>query len=183
MWSKQPTQTQTGSTGYSPAPSQSNAGASGSSFNSAPVRPSAAPSAPSASGVASLGASVHVKGQISGAEDLQIDGKVEGPIVLEGQRLTVGRTGQLHSEIRAREVVVYGKVTGNLHAKDRVEIKRDGSVIGDISTARISIEDGAYFKGRIEIERTGSGSSSPAPSTTSSSHSPELATVGAGEKN
>lgn len=183
MWSKQPTQTQTGSTGYSPAPSQGNAGSSGSSFSSAPARLSVAPSAPSASGAACLGSSVHVKGHISGAEDLQIDGKVEGPVALEGQRLTVGRTGQLHSEVRAREVVVYGKVTGNLHARDRVEIKRDGSVIGDINTARISIEDGAYFKGRIEIERTGSSSSASAPSTISSSHSAELATVGAGEKN
>jgi cytoskeletal protein CcmA (bactofilin family) len=84
---------------------------------------------------------------------LQVDGKVEGPVALAGQRLTVGRTGTLSSEVIAREVVVYGKLTGNLRASDRVEIKKDGSVIGDITTSRISIEDGAYFKGRIEIER------------------------------
>lgn len=130
------------------------------------------PSAPSARNLACLGETVHVKGQISGAEDLQIDGKVDGPVSLEGQRLTVGRTGQLHSEISAREVVVYGKVNGNVHARDRVEIKKDGSVIGDINTARISIEDGAYFKGRIEIEHAGSSSSS------SSSSSAELVGVG-----
>jgi cytoskeletal protein CcmA (bactofilin family) len=174
MWSKQPTQTQTGSTGYSPSPSQNYPATSGSSFNSTSGTKQS--STPSSHNQACLGASVHVKGHISGAEDLQIDGKVEGPGVLEGQRLTVGRSGQLHSEIRAREVVVYGKVIGNLHAKDRVEIKKDGSVVGDINTTRISIEDGAYFKGRIEIERTGSSSSSSTAS--SSSASPELVGVG-----
>jgi cytoskeletal protein CcmA (bactofilin family) len=116
---------------------------------------------PSARNTACLGASIEVKGRISGEEDLQVDGKVEGPVALNGQRLTVGRTGQLSSEITAREVVVYGKVTGNLRARDRVEIKKDGSVVGDIWTARISIEDGAYFKGRIEIERSKSASESP----------------------
>ena len=85
---------------------------------------------------------------------MQIDCKVEGPIALQGQKLIAGRSAQLHSEIAAREVVVYGKVQGNLRAQDRVEIKKDGSVVGDITTARISIEDGAYFKGRIEIERS-----------------------------
>src|SRR5216684_1820566 len=89
-----------------------------------------------------------------GTEDLQIDGKVDGPISLRGHELTVGRTAELTSEIHARGVVVYGKVTGNLHARDRVDVKSDGSVIGDISTARISIEDGAQFKGRIEIDPT-----------------------------
>jgi len=94
-----------------------------------------------------------VKGEISSGEDLQIDGKVEGTISLQGHRLTIGRTAELSSEITASEVIVYGKAVGNLHARDRVEIKKDGEMIGDITTARISIEDGAYFKGRIEIER------------------------------
>jgi len=101
-----------------------------------------------------LGSSIEIKGKVTGEEDLQIDGKVEGSVVLNGQRLTVGRSGKLNSEIFAREVVVYGNLTGNVHASDRVEIKKDGSVTGDITTARISVEDGAYFKGRIEIERT-----------------------------
>lgn len=111
------------------------------------------PSAPMARDLATLGASLTIKGQIIGEEDLQIDGKVEGPITLNGHRLTIGRSAQLHSEVSAREVVVYGKASGNLHARDRVEIKKDGEVHGDIITSRISIEDGAYFKGRIEIER------------------------------
>ena len=94
-----------------------------------------------------------MKGEISSDEDLQVDGKVDGPILLRGHRLTVGRTAQLNSEITASEVIVYGNASGNLHARDRVEIKKDGQVIGNITTKRISIEDGAYFKGRIEIDR------------------------------
>jgi cytoskeletal protein CcmA (bactofilin family) len=85
---------------------------------------------------------------------LQIDGKVDGPISLRGHELIVGSTAQLNSEIRAGEVVVAGKVVGNVHARGRVDIRKDGSVNGDISTARISIEDGAHFKGRIEIDPT-----------------------------
>jgi cytoskeletal protein CcmA (bactofilin family) len=107
-----------------------------------------------ARGQARLGSSLQIKGQITGTEDLQIDGKVDGPISLRGHELIVGSTAQLTSEIHARQVIVYGKVIGNLHARDRVDVKSDGSVIGDISTARISIEDGAQFKGRIEIDPT-----------------------------
>jgi cytoskeletal protein CcmA (bactofilin family) len=115
----------------------------------APVRPGY----PTSRNLACLGSTIVVKGEISGDEDLQIDGKIEGPISLQGHRLTIGRSAQLSSQALAREVIVYGKATGNLRASDRVEIKKDGEVTGDITTARISIEDGAYFKGRIEIER------------------------------
>jgi cytoskeletal protein CcmA (bactofilin family) len=122
-----------------------------------PVTPISAPSAvrpgsPTARNSARLGSSLQIKGQITGTEDLQIDGIVEGSISLRGHELTVGSTAQLKSEINAREVVVYGKVIGNLHARERVDVKKDGSVVGDISTARITIEDGAQFKGRIEID-------------------------------
>lgn len=144
MWTKQ---TQPEIPGSSPA-----------QWSGSPAGPLNAPAAmrpnsPIARNLACLGATIEVKGKITSEEDLQIDGKVEGPISLQGQRLTVGRTGQLNSEVTAREVAVYGKVTGNLCARDCVEIKKDGSVIGDITTARISIEDGAYVKGRIEIDR------------------------------
>lgn len=129
----------------------------------APVNVAASPrtSAPAARSLASLGSTIVVKGEISSDEDLQIDGKVEGNISLGGHRLTIGRGAHLNSEIHAREVIVYGSATGNLHARDRVEIKKDGQVIGDITTARISIEDGAHFKGSIEIERP----QSPFPET------------------
>src|SRR5690242_15077392 len=104
---------------------------------------------------ARLGASLHVKGEISGNEDLHIDGSVEGLIQLEDRKLTVGASAKLTADVMAREVVVYGSVKGNLRARDRIEIKKDGSVVGDLTTARIMIEDGAYFKGSIEIDKTG----------------------------
>jgi cytoskeletal protein CcmA (bactofilin family) len=103
---------------------------------------------------ARLGSSLHVKGEISGNEDLLIDGTVEGLIQLDERKLTVGATAKLTADIIAREVVVYGTVKGNLRAKDRIEIKKDGSVNGDLTTARIMIEDGAYFKGSIEIDKS-----------------------------
>jgi len=110
-------------------------------------------SAPTARNLAILGPGLTVKGQISGEEDLQIDGKVEGSILLKGQRLTVGQNGEIVSDVHAREVIVYGKVRGNLFAEDRIEVKKDGSVIGNITGGRVLIEDGAYLKGQIEIER------------------------------
>jgi cytoskeletal protein CcmA (bactofilin family) len=106
---------------------------------------------------ARLGSSLHVKGEISGDEDLHIDGTVEGLVQLEDRKLTIGATAKVTADIVAREVVVYGNVKGNLRARDRIEIKKDGSVVGDLTTARIMIEDGAYFKGSIEIDRAATG--------------------------
>jgi cytoskeletal protein CcmA (bactofilin family) len=103
---------------------------------------------------ARLGASLHVKGEISGNEDLLVDGSVEGLIQLDDRKLTIGATAKVTADIIAREVVVFGTVKGNLRAKDRIEIKKDGSVNGDLTTARIMIEDGAYFKGSIEIDKS-----------------------------
>src|ERR1700687_3296366 len=114
-------------------------------------------STPSGS-TARLGASLHVKGEISGNEDLHIDGSVEGLVQLEDRKLTVGASAKLTADVVAREVVVYGSVKGNLRARDRIEIKKDGSVVGDLTTARIMIEDGAYFRVSIEIDRTGASS-------------------------
>lgn len=119
--------------------------------------PSSLPSAPRTPVPASdrsarIGPSLLIKGHITGTEDLQIDGKVDGPISLNGHELTVGSTAQLNSEIQSGGVIVFGKIVGNLHARGRVDIRKDGSVIGDISAARITIEDGAQFKGRIEID-------------------------------
>jgi cytoskeletal protein CcmA (bactofilin family) len=107
------------------------------------------------SGIARLGSTLHVKGEITGNEDLLIDGSVEGLVQLEDRKLTVGASAKVTADVIAREVVVYGNVKGNLRARDRIEIKKDGSVVGDLTTARISIEDGAYFKGSIEIDKTG----------------------------
>ena len=111
-----------------------------------------------AGSTARLGASLHIKGEISGNEDLHVDGSVEGLIQLDDRKLTVGASAKVTADLVAREVVVYGSVKGNLRARDRIEIKKDGSVIGDLTTARIMIEDGAYFKGSIEIDRKGTES-------------------------
>ena len=115
------------------------------------LRPSATPSG----STARLGPSLHVKGEITGHEDLLVDGSIEGLIQLEDRKLTVGASAKVTADVISREVVVYGSVKGNLRAKDRIEIKKDGSVVGDLTTARIMIEDGAYFKGSIEIDKTG----------------------------
>jgi cytoskeletal protein CcmA (bactofilin family) len=117
-------------------------------------------SSSSTGGSARLGASLHVKGEITGNEDLTIDGSVEGLVHLEDRKLTVGASARVTADVIAREVVVYGNVKGNLRARDRIEIKKDGSVVGDLTTARIMIEDGAYFKGSIEIDKAGDASSS-----------------------
>ena len=118
------------------------------------------PATTSGGGTARLGASLHIKGEITGNEDLQIDGSVEGLVQLEDRKLTVGASARVTADIIAREVIVYGNVKGNLRARDRIEIKKDGSVVGDLTTARIMIEDGAYFKGSIEIDKAGDASSS-----------------------
>jgi cytoskeletal protein CcmA (bactofilin family) len=100
---------------------------------------------------ARVGAGLHVRGQIYGNEDLQVNGSVEGPIQLGNGKVTVGASGRIIGDIGAREIVVHGSITGNLRAVDHIEIKAAGSVLGDIETARIITEDGAHFKGSIEI--------------------------------
>jgi cytoskeletal protein CcmA (bactofilin family) len=102
---------------------------------------------------ATIGKSLFIKGEITGSESLFVDGKVEGSINLTGNRVTIGRNGQVAANITAREIVVLGKVRGNVTATDRVDIRAEGSLSGDVSAARISIEDGAFFKGGIDIRK------------------------------
>jgi cytoskeletal protein CcmA (bactofilin family) len=104
---------------------------------------------------ATIGKSLVIKGEVTGSESLYIDGRVEGSINLAGNRVTVGRNGVVAANITAREIVVLGKVRGNLTASDRVDIRSDGSLTGDVVAARISIEDGAFFKGGIDIRKAG----------------------------
>jgi cytoskeletal protein CcmA (bactofilin family) len=102
---------------------------------------------------ATISKGLFVKGEISGTESLFIDGKVEGSINLPGNRVTVGRNGQVAASVTAREVVILGKIRGNVSASDRVDIRAEGALTGDVAAARISIEDGAYFKGGIDIRK------------------------------
>jgi len=107
----------------------------------------------SAGDQATIGKGLFVKGEISGSESLFIDGKVEGSINLPGNRVTVGRNGQVAASVTAREIVILGKVRGNVSATDRVDIRAEGALTGDVAAARISIEDGAFFKGGIDIRK------------------------------
>ena len=109
---------------------------------------------------ATIGKSLVIKGEVTGSESLYIDGRVEGSINLSGNRVTIGRNGVVAANISAREIVVLGKVRGNLTASDRVDIRSDGSLTGDVVAARISIEDGAFFKGGIDIRKAGSAGAS-----------------------
>ena len=120
---------------------------------------------------ATIGKSLVIKGEVTGSESLYIDGRVEGSINLSGNRVTVGRNGVVAANINAREIVVLGKVRGNLTASDRVDIRSDGSLTGDVVAARISIEDGAFFKGGIDIRKAGS---KPEEVKSSASNTPEV---------
>lgn len=105
-------------------------------------------------GSATIGKAVMVKGQIYSREDLIIDGEVEGTVEAQEHRVTVGPNGKVHSAVKAREIVVLGSIHGNVEATDKIDIRKDAKLIGDIKTARIVIEDGAYFKGSIDITKS-----------------------------
>src|ERR1700720_184180 len=104
-------------------------------------------------GGAILGKSVILKGQIYGREDVTIDGEVEGTVELQEHRLTVGPNGKVRASIKARELVVLGTIHGDVETTDKIDIRKEAKLVGDIKTARIVIEDGAYFKGNIDIVR------------------------------
>jgi cytoskeletal protein CcmA (bactofilin family) len=106
------------------------------------------------SGLAQIGKSVVIKGELSGSEDLYVDGQVEGTIALKSNNLTVGPNGQVKAGVEAKGVIVQGKLEGNIQASDRVELRKSASVTGDIATQRISIEEGAFLKGKVDIHRT-----------------------------
>lgn len=113
------------------------------------------PKAPNSVGgeMAHLGKSVSIKGELSGSEDLYIDGQVEGAIELRGNQLQVGPNGRIKANVNAGSAIIQGKLEGNIRATDRVDLKQSAVVLGDIATQRISIEEGAYFKGGVDIEK------------------------------
>jgi cytoskeletal protein CcmA (bactofilin family) len=111
------------------------------------------PKPPAASSAAAIGASMIIKGDISSREELYVDGEVEGNLELQ-HRLTIGPRGKVRANIKAREVVIIGSVQGNVEVSDKITIHKNGSLIGDIKTAGIVIDDGAYFKGSIDIVKS-----------------------------
>lgn len=133
---------------------------------------------PASSSAAAIGSSMIIKGDIFSREELYVDGEVEGKLELQ-HRLTIGPRGKVKAQIRAREVVIAGSVQGNVEVSEKITIQRNGSLIGDIKTAGIVIDDGAYFKGSIDIvkpepTKAPKAASAPAPAAT---HAP--ATAGA----
>jgi cytoskeletal protein CcmA (bactofilin family) len=128
---------------------------------------------------ATIGKSLVIKGEVTGSESLYIDGRVEGAINLPGNRVTVGRNGQVQANINAKEVVILGKVKGNITASDRVDIRNEGSLTGDVVCQRISIEDGAYFKGGIDIRKPGAKDMNGAAKGESVQTEPQIAAANA----
>ncbi len=104
---------------------------------------------------AHIGKSVIIKGELSGSEDLYIDGQVEGSIELSGNRLIIGPHGQVRANVNAKGVVVQGKLDGNIRASERAELTKSAVAVGDIVAQRVAIEEGAYFKGKVDIQRDG----------------------------
>lgn len=102
-------------------------------------------------GLANIGKTVTIKGDVSGSEDLYIDGLLEGSIQLSGNSVTVGPNGRVKADVTARNLTVSGTLDGNVHASERTELRKTAVVNGDVQTRRIAIEEGAYFKGRLEI--------------------------------
>lgn len=100
---------------------------------------------------ATIGRSVVIKGDVSGAESLYIDGRIEGTINFTDSRVTIGRNAVVVANVTAKEVVVMGNVTGNIHCSDRLDIRSEGSLTGDVVTPRVSVEDGAVVKGSVEV--------------------------------
>ncbi len=104
-----------------------------------------------------IGKSVVIKGELSGSEDLTIEGHVEGKIDLKGNVLTIGPNGKIKAEVFAKAVVVLGEVTGNVTASEKVDIRDNGSVDGDIASPRVAIAEGAHFRGSVDMQRAGGG--------------------------
>jgi cytoskeletal protein CcmA (bactofilin family) len=128
---------------------------------------------PAQTGSATIGKAVMVKGQIFSREDLVIDGEVEGTVEAHDHRVTVGPNGKVQAGVKAREIVVLGSIQGNVEAADKIDIRKDARLVGDIKTSRIVIEDGAYFKGSIDIiKESGKQAARPAQSQPASAPAP-----------
>ena len=118
------------------------------------MRPTISDSSISAvSAQSTIGKTLLIKGEITGSGSVNIEGKVEGSIALPDDRVTVGRDGRVSASIAARDIVVLGEVLGSCKASDHLQIRNEGSLYGDIVVARISVEEGAYLTGSIDIQR------------------------------
>jgi cytoskeletal protein CcmA (bactofilin family) len=140
--------------------------------------------APMPSRTATIGKGVTITGQIYSREDLIIDGEIDGTIEANEHKITIGPNGKVKAAIKAKDIVVLGAVQGNVEASDKIDIKKDARLVGDIKTARISIEDGAIFKGSIDIVRVEAPKAAPKPqpiATPGGTQQSMAASAGSGE--
>lgn len=131
-------------------------------------------------GLAHIGKTISIQGDISGAEDIYVDGQIQGSIQLSGNSLTVGPNGRIHADVSAKNVVVGGTVEGNIQVTERTEMRKTAVVTGDVQTRRIAIEEGAYFKGKLEILAESKPQASPS-SAAAASAAPSSARSGPAE--
>jgi len=129
---------------------------------------------------AHIGKSVIIKGELSGSEDLYVDGQVEGNVELSGNRLIIGPHGQVRANVNAKGVIVQGKLDGNIRASERAELTKSAVVAGDIATQRVAIEEGAYFKGKVDIQRDGAKADGVKPAPTPGVSAAASAAAGSG---
>jgi cytoskeletal protein CcmA (bactofilin family) len=151
----------------------------------APVAPAHTPAAPTGGDFrpqhigrdnVNIGKSVVIKGELSGSEDLTIEGNVEGKIELRENTLTIGPNGKIRAEVFAKQVIVLGEVTGNVTASEKVDIRDNGSVDGDVTAPRVAIAEGAHFRGAIDMQQR---AAQPKPGAKDSASTPVAAKAGA----
>lgn len=188
MWKRddavKPTPAGGGVSGQAPTAPTQPANQSHSSAPAEPVRTVSDSHRGLEKGPVNIGKSVVIKGELNGSEDLTIEGHVEGKIELRQNVLTIGSNGKIKAQIFAKSVVIFGEVTGNVTASEKVDIRDNGSVDGDIAAPRVAIAEGAHFRGSIDMQRAGAkAESKPAQqSTTAPSSQAAPATAGAGSR-
>ena len=133
-------------------------------------------------GLANIGKTVSIKGELSGNEDIYVDGQLEGSIQLPGNSVTVGPNGQVKANITAKNLTIGGTLNGNVHASERTELRKSAVVNGDVQTRRIAIEEGAYFKGKLEILSDSKTGAPPVASAAAASTPPHQASIHPEEK-
>jgi|SRR5689334_2175178 len=166
MWKPRPEDSKPVSMNPQQSPQPSTTASPTAPLMSASAAPKEPPKAPSPSysergDVGHIGKSVVIRGELTGNEDLYLDGDIEGTVDLRDHKLVIGPNGKIKATISAREVVLHGRVEGNVSATERVELKKSCTLVGDVSTQRIVIEDGAFFKGAIDIKESGQNKSKP----------------------
>jgi len=126
-----------------------------------------------------IGTSVVIKGELSGSEDLTIEGQVDGKIELRQNILTIGPNAKIKAQVFAKAVIIQGEVHGNVAATEKVDIRDGGSVDGDLSAPRVAIADGAHFRGSIDMQRQGAGASAPVSKPVDAKPMPQNVPAGA----